>query len=409
MASHGRKRSTQASGHKEGGSRGDIEAVLERIREASNFDFRNYKRATLRRRIERRMVDRRKLDVEEYLALLDAEPAEYDALLRSMLIKVTSFFRDPEVWDVLSKKTIPQLLAEKRPGEEIRIWCAGCATGEEAFSIAILMAEAMGPAFSNQDIKIFGTDVDEKAIASARRGVYRKEQLERVPKQMLRDWFVEEAGGYSVRKEIRRCVVFGINNLVSDAPISRLDLLLCRNVFIYLDNQLQKRVLTRFHYALRRNGILVLGKSELIPFAAKIYEPLDLARRVYRKDGRGNTTVQQERLVGLLEQESVARGGDEAAELGVTELFHRDVVQSLRTPVLVTGLDGTIMLWNAASAALWGRARARRSASAWPRSTCRGCRASCSSRRPRRCATGAPSASAPRAWWRGPTTARRCR
>ncbi len=333
-----------------------VEQVVERTRVARNFDFRNYKRPTLQRRIERRMAERKCRTAAQYLALLDRDPAEYDALLGSMLIKVTSFFRDEETWTLLSDKVIPQLLAEKRRGEELRVWCAGCATGEEAFSVAILLAEAMGPAFQNQEVKIFGTDVDEKAIAFARQGVYSREQVKSVPARLLKTWFVEEATGFTVRKEIRRIVVFGVNNLDSDAPISRLDLLLCRNVFIYMDVALQKRVLTRFHHALRRNGVLVLGKSELIPFAAKIFEPVDLQHRVYRKDGRRDASVAQERLASLLEQETLARGGDDPRpDLGTVDQFHRDIVQALRVAMIATAPDGTVLRLNPAASALWGR------------------------------------------------------
>ena len=347
---------TKQKPRKEAASGGDLEEILRKIRETRNFDFRNYKRPTLLRRIQRRMQDRGKRTVREYGALLDRDAAEFDALLGSMFIKVTSFFRDPEVWQELSSKAIPQMLSEKRPGEEIRVWSAGCATGEEAFSAAIVLAEAMGPSFGNQDVKIFGTDVDEKAIAHARKGQYARDQVESVPKKALAEWFIEEGDGYAVRKELRRSVIFGINNLVSDAPISRLDLLICRNVFIYLDAALQKRVLSRFHYALRQHGILMLGKSELIPFAARIYEPIDLARRIYRKDGRRDSAVSQERLVGLLEQESVAREIDQETEkVGSIDQFHREVLQSLPLPVIATTLDGSVMLWNGAAARLWNR------------------------------------------------------
>jgi two-component system CheB/CheR fusion protein len=334
----------------------ELEEILGKVRDARNFDFRNYKRGTLSRRIQRRMDDRGKRTLREYSALLDREPAEFDALVNSMLIKVTSFFRDREGWEALSTKVLPRMLSEKRPGEEVRVWCAGCATGEEAFSAAIVLAEAMGPSFGSQEVKIFGTDVDERAIACARKGQYTREQVESVPKKVLSEYFVEEGGGYAVRKELRRAVVFGINNLVSDAPISRLDLLICRNVFIYLDTPLQKRVLSRFHYALRRHGILMLGKSELIPFAARIYEPLDLSLRIYRKDGRRDTAVSQERLMGLIEQESVTRDlGGAGDHAGNVDQFHRDVLQSLPLPVLATTPDGSVMLWNAAAAQLWNR------------------------------------------------------
>ena len=347
---------TKQKPRKEAASGADLEEILRKIRETRNFDFRNYKRPTLLRRIQRRMQDRGKRTVREYGTLLDRDAAEFDALLGSMFIKVTSFFRDPEVWQELSSKAIPQMLSEKRPGEEIRVWSAGCATGEEAFSAAIVLAEAMGPSFGNQDVKIFGTDVDEKAIAHARKGQYARDQVESVSKKALAEWFIEEGDGYAVRKELRRSVIFGINNLVSDAPISRLDLLICRNVFIYLDAALQKRVLSRFHYALRQHGILMLGKSELIPFAARIYEPIDLARRIYRKDGRRDSAVSQERLVGLLEQESVARDIDQETEqVGSIDQFHREVLQSLPLPVIATTLDGSVMLWNGAAARLWNR------------------------------------------------------
>jgi two-component system, chemotaxis family, CheB/CheR fusion protein len=334
----------------------DLEDILGKIREARNFDFRNYKRGTLARRIQRRTQERRKRNLREYSALLDREPAEFDALLSSLLIKVTSFFRDPEAWEELSTKAIPRMLAEKPAGEEIRVWSAGCATGEETFSAAIALAEAMGPAFAHQDVKIFGTDVDQRAIAYARKGQYTRAQVESVPKKVLADWFVEEGDGYAVRKELRRAVVFGINNLVSDAPISRLDLLICRNVFIYLDAPLQNRVLSRFHYALRPHGILMLGKSELIPFAGRLYDAIDLSRRIYRKDGRREASSPQERLSGLPEADSAASQMEEGrAQADHADDFHGEVLQSLPLPVIATAADGTVTLWNAASAQLWNR------------------------------------------------------
>src|SRR5262249_6023409 len=156
-----------------------------------------------------------------------------------------------EMWKLLTSKLVPEMMSHKRQSEEVRIWSAGCATGEEAFSVAMCVAEVLGAAIGNYEIKVFGTDVDEAAIAAARRGVFSNQQVNDVPKNLLNHYFTRVAEGYAIRKEIRRMVVFGVNNLVSDAPISRLDMLICRNVFIYLDANLQKRVLTRFHYALR--------------------------------------------------------------------------------------------------------------------------------------------------------------
>ena len=337
-----------------------LELILEKIRDGRNFDFRSYKRATLRRRIERRMSHRRCSTVAEYANLLDRVPDEYDALVSSMLIKVTSFFRDPETWEYLRSKVVPKLVERRKAGQELRVWSAGCATGEEAYSIAFLIAEALGSAQANAQVKVFGTDVDEAAIATARHGVYDARAVEGLSPERRSRFFQQGPGGWVVSKDVRRMVVFGVNNLVTDAPISRLDLLLCRNVFIYLDAQMQRRVLTRFHYALRPQGVLVLGRSELIPFAAKIFEPLDLHRRLYvRGASDGKEIVDQERIIGIIEQQGVARAvrqtQDEPSTPGE---LHRLVLQAMPQPVIATSGDGVVSLWNGAAARMWRRSEA---------------------------------------------------
>ncbi|HVZ73364.1 MAG TPA: CheR family methyltransferase [Polyangia bacterium] len=334
-----------------------LDPILARIREVRNFDFRNYKRATLHRRIERRMTERKLSSYADYVALLQTDHREIDALISAMLIKVSSFFRDDEPWSLLQNKIIPAQLSKKLPGEEFRVWCAGCATGEEVFTIAMVMAEVLGPAFATYPLKIFGTDVDEGAIAAARRAAYPAAAVEELPGGLRERWFQDGPEGATVRKELRRAVVFGINNLVKDAPISHLDLLICRNVFIYLDSTLQKRVLGRFHYALRSEGTLLLGKSELIPFAAKVFQPLDLSRRIYRKEGRADFGGgAQERLLGLLEEQNVARHmGQSSDELTALEQYHQQALQSLAMPIIVTNVDGAVTLWNRAAARLWNK------------------------------------------------------
>jgi two-component system CheB/CheR fusion protein len=334
----------------------EIEAILEKVRQVRNFDFRNYKRATLQRRIERRMAATGCRNRHAYLALLERDPNEVSTLVSSMLIKLTTFFRDREVWTSLDG-LMRELVQRRRQEQELRIWSAGCATGEEAYSIAIAAAEALGPGYPGPELKVFGTDVDEDAIAIARRGVYTKRQLEGCSKERLARWFIPTGSGYTVRKEIRRSVVFGINNLVSDAPVSRLDVILCRNVFIYLDSELQKRVLARFHFALRQQGMLVLGRSELIPYAARLFEPVDLARRIYRKDGRQEAALaSRERLEGLLAQEALA--ASEGLVREPSRLLLRDVLDSLPHPCIVTDAEGTVTLWSQAAARLWGRREA---------------------------------------------------
>jgi two-component system CheB/CheR fusion protein len=252
---------------------------------------------------------------------------------------------------------LPSLLAQRPAGHELRIWCAGCASGEEAYSVAMLLGEALGPAFADEDIKIFGTDLDEAAVAWARRGEYSTQQLTNVRPERRERWFERRGDGWAVGQEIRRKVVFGINNLISDAPISRLDLLLCRNVFIYLEPSLQKQVLTCFHYALRQHGVLMLGQSEMIPFASQIFDSLDRSRRLYRKDGRCAGGLTPLQAAGLMESSPGdaapdAEAGTDAG-LGFVEQFHRDVLQSVAAPIIATALDGTVTVWNRASTALW--------------------------------------------------------
>ncbi|MCY1046444.1 PAS domain-containing protein [Corallococcus sp. bb12-1] len=328
----------------------ELEAILEKVRQSRSFDFRNYKRATLQRRIERRMQATRCRTRTAYLALLERDPGEVNTLVSSMLIKLTTFFRDREVWQALEESLAE--LVRQRPDKELRIWSAGCATGEEAYSLAIAAAEALGPGYPGPELKVFGTDVDEGAIAAARRGVYAPEQLENVSKERLARWFVRTGNTFTVRKEIRRAVVFGVNNLVSDAPVSRIDIILCRNVFIYLDSDLQKRVLARFQFALRRNGLLMLGRSELIPFAARLFRPVDLARRIYRKDVHvGLATTTQDRLI----PERTPAPHLIATAVETEHPFLRDMLDSQPCPIIATDNDDTVTFWSRAAARLWNR------------------------------------------------------
>jgi two-component system, chemotaxis family, CheB/CheR fusion protein len=328
----------------------ELEAILEKVRQVRNFDFRNYKRATLQRRIERRMQATRCRTRTAYLALLERDPTEVSTLVSSMLIKLTTFFRDREVWQTLEQNLVE--LLRQRPDKELRIWSAGCATGEEAYSIAIAAAEALGPGHPGPELKVFGTDVDEDAISFARRGVYSPEQLENVSPERLSRFFMRTGNSFTVRKEIRRAVVFGVNNLVSDAPVSRIDLILCRNVFIYLDSDLQKRVLARFQFALRNNGLMVLGRSELIPFASRLLRPIDLARRIYRKDGQAElASTTQDRLP----PEPVALPRLLEAPVDSERSLLRNMLDSHPCPHIATDNDGTVTLWSRAAARLWNR------------------------------------------------------
>lgn len=328
-----------------------LEAVLNRIWRLRSFDFSSYKRGTLKRRIDRRMAELKVRGYEAYAARLERDPVEVDRLVSSMLIKLTSFFRDEALWSYVRSEVLPQLL-QRRATQELRVWSAGCATGEEAYSLAFLLSDALGMDALGPQVKVFGTDVDEASIAFARRAVYSERQVQGLSPEQRSRWFSPAAEGYAVRKEIRRAVVFGVNDLVSDAPVSRIDLLLCRNVFIYLNTELQKRVLTRFRFALRPSGILVLGKSELIPFAAQAFQPVELSQRVYRRDRAADLPAAESPALPTAPrppaeaQPRIALAGDKAL---------RALIEAAPWPMIATDPEGVITLCNRAATRLWGR------------------------------------------------------
>jgi two-component system CheB/CheR fusion protein len=335
-------------------------AICDILLDQTGHDFSGYKSRTFFRRIERRMQVLQIGAIEAYVDHLRQNGGEVDRLFRDLLIGVTNFFRDSKAFEALESVVMPKLFEDKGPSDTIRVWVPGCATGEEVYSLAIMLRESAEKGKSRAKLQLFATDIDEAALTVARSGRYPDTLLQGVSKERLERWFVSSPEGWSVRKEIRRMVVFGVNNLVSDAPISRLDLLLCRNVFIYFDATLQKRILSRFHYALRPNGILLLGKSELIPFAAKVFNPLDLSKRIYvRSQRNGRALVDEDRLTALVEQEDVSRAIRETRdELSAVSALHREIVSAVQLPIITTTLDGTVIAWNAAAARLWRRAEA---------------------------------------------------
>ena len=261
----------------------ELEALLDYLKRARGFDFTGYKRASLTRRIDKRMLG---VDVEgyaDYVRYLEANPGEFAQLFDTVLINVTGFFRDEGPWAFLREELIPRILATKGPREPVRIWSAGCATGEEAYSLAMAFAEVM-PADRVRDcLKIYATDVDEGALATARQGTYPERAVSGVPPDLLARYFDAADGHYSFRKELRRLVIFGRNDLVQDAPISRIDLLVCRNTLMYFDAETQSRILARFHFALNDDGYLFLGRAETLLSHMTTFAPVDLKRRIFAK------------------------------------------------------------------------------------------------------------------------------
>ncbi len=260
-----------------------FEGLLRYMRDSRGFDFTGYKRTSLRRRVRHRMDQAGYSSFEEYLDVLQANSDEFAALFNTILINVTAFFRDPEAWEFISAEVIPRMLAERGPGDPIRVWSAGCASGQEAYTLAMLLAEAMGPDAFRQRVKIYATDIDEEALTEARAASYDAKAIEGVPQDLLARYFDHVNGRYVFQKDSRRAVIFGRNDLVKDAPISRVDLLVCRNTLMYLNAETQRNVLGRLYFALAPQGTLFLGHAEMLLSYSDRFAPLNLKNRIFRK------------------------------------------------------------------------------------------------------------------------------
>jgi two-component system CheB/CheR fusion protein len=261
----------------------DFDRLLEYLKDARGFDFSAYKSATMSRRIEKRMGTIGVKSYSDYIDFLEVHPNEFAELFNVILINVTAFFRDPETFEYIRNTIIPDVVSTKQPDDPIRVWSAGCASGEEAYSIAILLSESLGPQAYRDRVKIYGTDIDEDALSVARHATYTEKQIEAVPPPLREKYFDHASSRWSVQKEHRRSVIFGRHELLDDAPISRVDLLLCRNTLMYFNQEAQSRIVSRFHFALRDGGYLVLGKAEMLLNFSAVFETLDIKRRVFRK------------------------------------------------------------------------------------------------------------------------------
>ena len=261
----------------------DLVAILALVWKKANVDFRQYKQSSIQRRVLRRMLLTKRDSFAAYLAFLEATPPEVDTLYHSLLIGVTSFFRDPEVFDALVRLGFPAMLAKRRREGAIRVWVPGCASGEEAYSIAMCLLEYQNDAVTDQPIQIFGTDLSEPAIAQARSGLYPTTIAAEVSPERLRRFFVLEAAGYRINKTVRDLCVFARQDLIRDPPFSQMDLISCRNLLIYLRSGLQKRVFELMHYALKPNGLLLLGTMESVGAGSQLFEPLDRKFALFRR------------------------------------------------------------------------------------------------------------------------------
>ncbi|MDR3555166.1 MAG: CheR family methyltransferase [Syntrophobacteraceae bacterium] len=265
----------------------DFSATLSKIitifANRKGHDFSAYKKSTLVRRIQRRMAVTRVHTSQQYLKYLHLNPGEIDALFQDLLIGVTSFFRDPEAFNFLKKEILPSLLAHRSEHEPFRVWAAGCATGEEVYSIVILLMECLDELGIRKELQVFGTDLDQPAIEKARNGRYPENIAADLTPQRLERFFQKESSGFEVRKIVREPVVFAAHNVLEAPPFSRLDLLVCRNLLIYLESRAQKKIMPLFHYALKPDGVLFLGTSETIGEFTDLFTSVSKRWSVYRR------------------------------------------------------------------------------------------------------------------------------
>jgi two-component system, chemotaxis family, CheB/CheR fusion protein len=267
----------------EPGSTQEFETLVEYLRNNRGFDFTGYKRSSLRRRVGKRMQSLRIERYSDYLDYLEVHPEEFIQLFNTILINVTGFFRDMVAWEFLIAEVIPKLIAAKQPHEPIRIWSAGCASGQEAYSLAIALGEALGLESFRQRVKIYATDVDEEALAQARQAGYSERDLQLVSPELRSKYFEEIGNHFVFRPDLRRVVIFGRHDLIQDAPISRLDLLVCRNTLMYFNAETQSRILARFHFALNDTGMIFLGKAEMLLTRATLFNPVHIKNRIFTK------------------------------------------------------------------------------------------------------------------------------
>lgn len=265
---------------------GDLDALLTYIHERRNFDFRGYKRGSLVRRIDKRMQSLGIDDYQRYTDVLEANPGEFAELFNTILINVTSFLRDREAWEALVGGVVPAIVRAKGPTEPIRAWSAGCASGQEAYSLAVFLAETLGEERFRHQVKIYATDADTDALVQARHGRYpEKDLLAAFGEQRTRRFFEIDQGHGVFRPDLRRSLIFGRHDLVQDPPISKIDLLVCRNTLMYFTSEVQQQILVSFHFALNPGGFLFLGKSEALAARLKLFEPVDVRQHIFRKNG----------------------------------------------------------------------------------------------------------------------------
>lgn len=318
------------------------------LRTRTGHNFANYKRATLLRRIERRITVHSLPDLLTYVRFVHEHAEETQALLKDLLISVTNFFRDPAAFAVLDQEVLAKFFTGNQPHDQVRLWVAGCATGEEAYSLAILCAERSERLLEAPQVQIFATDIDEAALARARSGLYTTADTADISPERLRRFFIQEDGRYRVRSELREVILFANHNLLTDPPFSQIDLVSCRNLLIYLDRGAQERVLETFHFALKVNSFLFLGNAETTDSSNSLFLPVNREQRIFQRHNIAVRTLppfefgvipQSNPPVPLVATEEHARVGEHLHAIGL----HRLLLEQYAPPSLVVKTDFTLV------------------------------------------------------------------
>jgi len=320
-----------------------FEQLLKHLYQSHGFDFTGYKRTSLMRRVQKRVDDLQLKGFAEYLDHLEVHPEEFGLLFDTILINVTAFFRDAPAWAYLQGTILPRILASRGDEDGIRVWSAGCASGEEAYTLAIVFCEAMGMEAFRRRVKIYATDVDEEALQRARHGIYSLKELQGVPASLREKYFELRGQRAAFRTDLRRSVIFGRHDLVQDAPISRLDLLVSRNTLMYFTAETQNRILLRLHYALNDAGFLFLGRAEMLLTHTNLFAPLDMRNRVFSKVAR---PAARERLMVLAGGERLL---DQATVNGAEVRLRELALDAAPSAQLVLDRDGTMIAVNHAA------------------------------------------------------------
>jgi two-component system CheB/CheR fusion protein len=331
-----------------------IEVFLRAVQEDLGIDLHGYKLSTLERRLRHRMSQVACTNYLEYLAYLGSKPEEKARILDAILINVTEFFRDPPAWDVIKADVLPLLLKEKHPGDCFRAWVAGCASGEEAYTLAIQVAEYFGPHLPQYDIKIYATDVDDDALGTARSGQYHADELHHVHPELRVKYFQRQGLLMRVKREIRRMVIFGRRDLVHDAPLSHMELIVCRNVLIYFDCITQRLILRRLHRALETGGVLFLGKAESNLSEAKLFSPINSRWRIFQRTGvrelEPRVVRTEENMIRSDNPDTPAR----QRELSLLKRYHQAMLELLEPGILMLDNRDIVISENDSVHRLWG-------------------------------------------------------